>query len=400
MRHFAVCLLAALMGSFLSLWLMDSRVSSSGQAAAQSTPIIVPPFPAPDSGSLPVISDRSFPARESPFNSQGLTPDEAVNVAVYEQCNRSVVNISTLGIRTDRFFMMTLPEEGSGSGAILDKAGHILTNFHVIERARQVNVTLFNEETLPAKLVGADPVNDIAIIKIDAPEDQLFPIPLGNSDHLRVGMRVFPLGNPFGLERTMGQGIISSLNRTLEVQRNWVIKSIIQIDASINPGNSGGPLLDTHGRLIGMNTAIASRVEQSAGIGFAIPVNLIKRVVPELIKQGKVIRGDVGITHVTITDKGLRVARLAPGGPAEVAGIKGPSVTRRGLVAIEDRGAADIIVAVNGQPVASAAEFLGYIESKKPGDVVEISVLRKGEVVKVPVKLGGDPNETRSSTGE
>lgn len=400
MRHFAVCLLAALMGSFLSLWLMDSRVFSSGQAAAQSTPIIVPPFPAPDSGSLPVISDRSFPARESPFNSQGLTPDEAVNVAVYEQCNRSVVNISTLGIRTDRFFMMTLPEEGSGSGAILDKAGHILTNFHVIERARQVNVTLFNEETLPAKLVGADPVNDIAIIKIDAPEDQLFPIPLGNSDHLRVGMRVFPLGNPFGLERTMGQGIISSLNRTLEVQRNWVIKSIIQIDASINPGNSGGPLLDTHGRLIGMNTAIASRVEQSAGIGFAIPVNLIKRVVPELIKQGKVIRGDVGITHVTITDKGLRVARLAPGGPAEVAGIKGPSVTRRGLVAIEDRGAADVIVAVNGQPVASAAEFLGYIESKKPGDVVEISVLRKGEVVKVPVKLGGDPNETRSSTGE
>lgn len=392
MRQFAACLLAAILGSCLSLWLMDSRVSHFGQAVAQSTPIVVPPFPAPDASRFPILPEGKHTVPETSFNSDGFTPDEAVNVAVYEKCNRSVVNISTLGIRTDRFFMMAVPEEGSGSGAILDKSGHILTNYHVIERARQVNVTLFNEESLPAKLVGADPVNDIAIIKIDAPEDQLFPIPLGNSDNLRVGMRVFPLGNPFGLERTMGQGIISSLNRTLEVQRNWVIKSIIQIDASINPGNSGGPLIDTHGRLIGMNTAIASRVEQSAGIGFAIPVNLIRRVVPELIQQGKVIRGDVGITHVTITDKGLRVARLSPGGPAESAGIKGPQVTRRGLVQIEDRSTADVIVAVNGHPVATAAEFLGYIESKKPGDIVEISVLRKGEVVKVPVTLGGDPN--------
>lgn len=394
MRQFAMCLVAGLLGSGFSLWLMDVRLSHTGEAVAQSPPIVVPPFPAPDAGSLPPLS---FLNQESPFNSQGLTPDESVNVAVYEQCNRSVVNISTMGVQTDRFFMISIPEEGSGSGAILDKAGHILTNFHVIERARQVNVTLYNEETLPAKLVGADPVNDIAIIKVDAPEDQLFPIPLGNSDHLRVGMRVFALGNPFGLERTMGQGIISSLNRTLEVQRNWVIKSIIQIDASINPGNSGGPLINTHGQLIGMNTAIASRVEQSAGIGFAIPVNLIRRVVPELIERGKVIRGDVGITHVTITDKGLRVARLAPGGPAEAAGIKGPAVARLGLRMIEDRSAADVIIAVNGQPVASAAEFLGYIESKKPGDVVELSVLRKGEVVKVPVKLGGETNGSKSN---
>jgi len=349
-----------------------------------------------------VIPEQAFhpglPPRPSDFppgsyNAQGLTPDEAVNVAVYEHCNRSVVNISTMGIQAGRVFMMTVPEEGSGSGAILDKAGHILTNYHVIERARQVNVTLFNEEILPAKLVGADPVNDIAIIKIEAPEDQLYPITLGNSDNLRVGMRVFALGNPFGLERTMGQGIISSLNRTLEVQRNWVIKSIIQIDASINPGNSGGPLIDTHGRLIGMNTAIASRVEQSAGIGFAIPVNLIRRVAPELIQQGKVIRGDVGITHVTVTDKGLRVARLTPGGPAEAAGIKGPQVTRRGPIVIEDRNAADVIVAVNEQPVATAAEFLGFIESKKPGDSVELSVMRKDKVVKIVVKLGGDPSE-------
>jgi S1-C subfamily serine protease len=212
-------------------------------------------------------------------------------------------------------------------------------------------------------------------------------------------MRVLALGNPFGLERSMSQGIISSLNRTLEVQRNWVIKSIIQIDASINPGNSGGPLINSHGQLIGMNTAIASRVEQSAGIGFAIPVNLIRRVAPELIQHGKVIRGDIGITHVTVTDQGLRVARLAPGGPAEKAGVKGPQVTRRGPLVIEDRGAADVIVGVNDQPVSSAAEFLGLIESKKPGNVVELSILRKDKVIKIPVTLGGDESEINGSRG-
>ncbi len=390
MRQFVVCLLAAVLGSCLSLWIMDSRLTSTGQqAAAQSdrSPYSLPTIPQP-------FVPTPIPAHL--FNAQGLTPDEVVNVAVYENCNRSVVNISTMGVRTERFFMMAIPEEGSGSGAVLDKQGHILTNFHVIERARQINVTLFNEETLPAKLIGADPVNDIAIIKIDAKEDVLVPIPLGDSDHLLVGMRVFALGNPFGLERSMSQGIISSLNRTLEVQRNWVIKSIIQIDASINPGNSGGPLINTRGQLIGMNTAIASRVEQSAGIGFAIPVNLIRRVVPELMRHGKVIRGEIGITHVTVTDQGLRVMRLAPGGPAEKAGIKGPQISRRGPIVIEDRSAADIIVGVNDQPVATAAEFLGLIESKKPGDVVELQVRRKDSVVKVPVTLGGSEPSSES----
>lgn len=385
MRQFTICLLAAVLGSCFTLWLLDSRVTRVTEVAAQGPakgPLLAPSQPA-----------AGFPP--AAYNAQGLTPEEQVNVAVYETCNRGVVNISTLGLRDSRFFMMAVPEEGSGSGAIVDKAGHILTNYHVVERARQVSVTMFNEESYPAKLVGADPVNDIAIIRIEAPEDQLFPIPLGDSDHLRVGMRVFALGNPFGLERTMSQGIISSLNRTLEIQRNWVIKSIIQIDASINPGNSGGPLINSHGQLIGMNTAIASRVEQSAGIGFAIPVNLIRRVVPELIQHGRVIRGDVGITHVTVTDQGLRVARLAPGGPAERAGIKGPQVSRRGPLIIEDRSTADVIVAVNGQPVASAAEFLGMIESKKPGDVVELSVMRKGAVVKVPVTLGGEESRPK-----
>jgi len=328
------------------------------------------------------------------YNAQGLSPDEAINVAVYENCNRSVVNISTLSVGQDRFFMAAVPEEGNGSGAILDQQGHILTNFHVIDRARRVSVTLFNENTYQATLVGADPVNDIAVIKIDAPEEELFPLALGDSNRLRVGMRVFALGNPFGLERSMSQGIISSLNRTLEIQENWVIKSIIQIDASINPGNSGGPLIDAHGKLIGMNTAIASRVNQSAGIGFAIPVSLIQRVVPELIQHGRVIRGDIGITHVTVTEQGLRIARLTDGGPAEQAGLRGPEVGRRGPLVIIDRSKADIIVAINGQKLTSASEFLGFIEGKKPGDTVKLTIIRDGtDLIEKTLTLGSDEAE-------
>ncbi len=234
-----------------------------------------------------------------------MTPDEAVNVAVYEQCNRSVVNISTKSVRMSESFLMAFPEveTGSGSGAVIDKAGHILTNFHVVQGAKQIEVTLFNEQSYTATIVGADPVNDIVVLKIDAPDDALYPVTMGDSSRLKVGMRCFALGNPFGLDRSMSEGIISSLNRTLEVQENWTIKSIIQIDAAVNPGNSGGPLLDARGRMIGMNVAIATslgqRYGQSAGIGFAIPVDLIQRVVPELIDHGRVIRGNLGVSHVT-----------------------------------------------------------------------------------------------------
>lgn len=395
--------------SFACVRLALTRVSkicvclmlSIAQVQAQGVPN--PGLPAPGSRvpvGTPAGSPEAFPRPTSNqwYNAEGLTPDEAVNVAVYEACNRSVVNISTLAVRSDRLFLQTT-EEGNGSGSVLDQQGHILTNYHVIDRTRQMSVTLFNEETFPAKLVGADPVNDIAVIKIEAKPEILFPVSMGDSDRLRVGMRVFALGNPFGLERSMSQGMISSVNRTLEVQRNWIIKSIIQIDGSLNPGNSGGPLINTHGHLIGMNTAIASRVEQSAGIGFAIPVNLIKRVVPELIQHGRVIRGEIGITHVTVTDKGLRVSRLTPGGPAETAGIRGPASVRRGPVVIIDRSAADIIVAIDQQSVTTAAEFLGIIESKKPGEVVKLSILRKDEVIEIPVRLGGDQNP-RGKSGD
>lgn len=384
MKTLGLCALSTLLGTVMTVWLLESSPLMQGTAHAQQISTPSRPVPAPGQPAEGTLFSPNW------YNTEGLTPDEAVNVAVYEQCNRGVVNISTVSVRTDRFFLTEVPEEGSGSGAVLDKAGHILTNYHVVDGARQVSVTLFNEETYTAKLVGADPVNDIAVIQIEAPAEELVPLLVGDSDRLRVGMRVFALGNPFGLERTMSVGAISSLNRTLEVQKNWVIKSIIQIDASINPGNSGGPLIDAHGRLIGMNTAIASRVAQSAGIGFAIPSNLIKRVVPELIQHGRVIRGDIGITHVTVTDSGLRIARITPGGPADRAGLRGPKVTRRGPVSIVDRGAADLIVAVSGQRVKSAAEFLGIIENMKPGDVIQVGIIREGNGLVVDVTLGDD----------
>jgi S1-C subfamily serine protease len=392
MRNLILFTVAAILGSTFTFWIVNDSPDPSVFAQATSPPRgpRLPGSSGPPAPPAAAVQDFDR-AVAGAFNAQGLTPDEAVNIAVYERANRSVVNISTVSIRSDRFFLMAVPEEGSGSGAVLDKSGHVLTNFHVVEGTRRVMVTLFDEESHEARLVGADPVNDIAVLKIDAPEEKLYPVALGDSDHLRVGMRVFALGNPFGLDRTMSVGIISSLNRSLEVRENWVIKSIIQIDAAINPGNSGGPLLDAHGRLIGMNTAIATAdSRQSAGIGFAIPISLVQRVVPELIQFGRVIRGDIGITHVTVTEKGLRIARLVPGGPAEKAGLKGPKVSRRGPWTVEDRGGADIIVAVDGETVKTAAEFLGHIESKKPGDVVQVTVLRGERRLEVPVTLGGE----------
>lgn len=383
MRQFTLCIGAAVIGSALTLAIVRHEGEWGPSAQAQSGPRLEVP-PRPGGPAAPGVAD-------SAYDVQGLTPEEAVNVAVYQSANRSVVNISTVSQRADRFFLLAVPEQGNGSGSVLDKSGHVLTNYHVVEDARQVMVTLYNEESYEATIVGADPVNDIAVIKIETPPEVLHPVTLGDSRHLRVGMRVFALGNPFGLDRTMSVGIISSLNRSLEVRRNWVIKSIIQIDAAINPGSSGGPLLDSHGHVIGMNTAIATgESRQSAGIGFAIPSSLIQRVVPELIQHGRVIRGDIGITHVSVTERGLRIARLVPGGPAERAGLRGPKVIRRGPIVIEDRGAADIILAVDGEPVTTAAEFLGHIENKKPGDVVQLRILRQGEVLEIPVTLGGE----------
>ncbi len=322
--------------------------------------------------------------------SDDLSPSERINVYVYETCNRSVVNITTR-IVTEGFFGVYGETEGMGSGIVLDKQGHILTNYHVIADAHDVVVTLYDSSEYRAKFVGADPNSDTALLRIDAPPEKLFPIRLGDSSKLRVGLEVFAIGNPFGLGRTMTKGIISSLNRTVRSPNDRLIKGVIQTDAAVNPGNSGGPLLDKHGRMIGMTMAIKARVGQSSGIAFAIPVNTIKRVVPQLIRYGRVIRGDLGILEAYPTGQGLLVWQLQPGGAAERAGIRGPAVYRRGPYLVIDRSAADVIVAIDDQPVRTFEELISYAENKKPGDIVVLTVIRDGQRIKIPVRLQEAP---------
>lgn len=327
-----------------------------------------------------------------------MTTEEAVNVSVYERTNRSVVNIKTQSIRPESLFVLT-QVAGSGSGSVIDQQGHILTNYHVIDGAKQITVMLFNADAFPAELVGQDPANDIAILKINAPDSLLFPIQWGDSSNLKVGQHIIAIGNPFGFERTMTTGIISSLNRQIESKvRDRMIKSLIQIDAALNQGNSGGPLMNSRGELIGMNTAIATRSGDNSGIGFAIPINTIRRVVPQLIATGRVQRPTIGIMQVVENEKGLLVANLTPNGPAERAGLRGLKVerkkVRRGPITVEqpvvDPSQADLIIAVDDKIMKSADDLLGAIEAKKSGDQVILRVVRQGQIVQVPVILGSE----------
>ncbi len=353
----------------------DSRPGSSGRSPADVR------FAAPPGGPLAPADN-------------GLTPEERVNVAVYEKVNRSVVNINTMSVRSDGFFFLEVPSEGAGSGIVLDRQGHVLTNFHVVEGAREIRVTLFNSQGFDAKPVGVDPPNDVAVLKIDAPADMLYPVELGDSTTLKVGQRAYAIGNPFGLERTLSTGVVSSLNRDLRT-RQVHLKQLVQIDADINPGNSGGPLLDSRGQMIGMNTVIASSTGQSAGVGFAIPANTIARIVPELIEHGRVIRPTVGIDRVFETEEGLLIVTLSRGGPAEKTGLKGFRYgvrrSRLGPVVFEepyiDASQADLIVGVDGVWVQTVDDFRAAIESKKPGDKVTLNIVRAGRRVDMPVTL-------------
>lgn len=376
----------------------DANPTDPKSLSPEPYPILMPPEEIPPQQDKPK-SPAEPPADSSPSSSNSISNGVAttdanvpVGVRVYEKCNRGVVNITSRGLPGDRFFFMEVRTEGSGSGIVLDRQGHILTNYHVVENAQQVEVGLYDGSSYPATFVGADPIYDLAIIKIDAPPEKLFPISLGDSGQLKVGMRVFAIGNPFGLERTMTEGIVSSVNRTLEI-RGRNIKAIIQTDAAINPGNSGGPLLNVRGELVGVNTAIATSAGQSAGVALAIPSSLVKRVVPQLIQHGHVIRPEIGIQQVLETDHGLRIAKLTPGGPAARAGLRGPKVTSigRGPIVFNsvDRLAADMIIAVDGEKVTTADEFLSLVERNKPGDTVMITVKRGEETKEIPVVLGG-----------
>jgi S1-C subfamily serine protease len=331
-----------------------------------------------------------------------LTAEEQRNIHVYETANRSVVNIDTTMIEVDSLWGMQREAEGSGSGIVIDQQGHILTNYHVIDGTQNgpemngsIKVTLAsNDETYPAALIGGDKEFDIAILKIDAPADKLFPVAMGSSDQLRVGQRVFAVGNPFGWDGTMTTGIISSLNRNLPSRvPGRQMQALIQTDAAMNPGNSGGPLLNSNAEMIGMCVAIASRTGQNSGVGFAIPINRIRSILPDVMTHGHVVRADIGISEVMETSNGLIIGRLNPDGPAAKAGLRGfEVVVRRQGPFVQtsiDRSKADRIVAIDGDLMQTGVQFRDKIWDHRPGDVVTLTVVRGGQQLDVEVTLGG-----------
>ena len=320
-----------------------------------------------------------------------LDLDEQVNVRVYEADNRGVVNITAVSVG-NRFFDEEGSGGGTGSGFVLDRQGHILTNFHVISGAESLEVTLSDGSTEPAEVVGVDPSNDVAVVRVAVSAEKLVPLALGDSSGLRVGQKVLALGNPFGLQRTLTTGIVSSLDRSIRAKNGRIIKGIIQTDAAINPGNSGGPLLNSRGEVIGVNTAILSSVGQSAGIGFAVPINAIKRILKPLIEHGRVIRADLGLKQVYATDQGIYVLDLVEGGPANRAGLRPLEVIieRRGRYYRRrpDPDSADRIVAVDGHPVRTLDELLSEVEAHAPGETARVRVVREGRERDVDVVLG------------
>jgi putative serine protease PepD len=330
----------------------------------------------------------------------GFTPDEEINIRVYRTASPGVVNITTTAVAYD-FLLNAVPQEGTGSGTIIDKAGHILTNFHVIDGARRLEVTLADGSKWPARAVGADPSNDLAIIKSDAPAEQLTVVPLGDSSKLIVGQKVLVIGNPFGFERTLTAGIISSLGRSIRADNGRFIRGIIQTDAAINPGNSGGPLLNASGEVIGVSTAIFSPSGGSVGVGFAVPISTAKRIIPELISRGRVARPYLGIAGHEIfpalaqalrlpVKEGIMVVEVTPGSPAQRAGIRGGDrAVQVGNVIVRVGG--DIITEVDGVKVGSFEQLSDFIDAKRPGEAVNLTFVRQGKAQAVEVRLQERP---------
>ncbi|MEP6985849.1 MAG: trypsin-like peptidase domain-containing protein, partial [Chloroflexota bacterium] len=325
-----------------------------------------------------------------------LDARDQVMINLYDRINPSVVHISS-SQNVPNFFYGTSPEQGTGSGFLYDNLGHIVTNNHVVSGADTLDVLLSNGLNLPATVVGTDPYYDLAVVKIDLPAGIASPLELGDSDPLKVGQTVIAIGNPFGLDRTLTTGVISALGRRIETDAGTAIGQAIQTDAAINPGNSGGPLLDAHGRVVGINTAINSPSGGSVGIGFAVPVNIIKQVVPSLIKTGHYAHPSLGVQVAELgtevspgnngIQQGLLIVQMDAGGPAEQAGLQAATITtQRGRYVVNG---GDIITNVGGKPVASRNDLLLILEENyHPGDTVDITFVRDGKTMTQTVTLG------------
>ncbi len=319
-----------------------------------------------------------------------LAADELAHIDLFKKASPSVVHITSLGVQRDLFSLnVQQVPRGTGTGFVWDGSGHIVTNYHVIQGANGARVTLADQTSFDAQLVGAFPDRDLAVLRIEAPKDKLPPLAIGTSRDLLVGQRVYAIGNPFGLDQTLTIGIVSALGREIESFNNRTIKGVIQTDAAINPGNSGGPLLDSAGRLIGVNTQIASPSGASAGIGFAIPVDEVNRIVPRLIKDGRFVRPALGVSagseqlrRALNLPKGVVVVQVGAGSPAAQAGLQPFRRGNRGEVI-----GGDIITAINGEPVADLDDMLAQLERRQPGETVQLTVWRNGQSRQQPAVL-------------
>lgn len=336
------------------------------------------------------IVDVNIPTQPVQFSGIPLQPsnDEVNNISIYERFNEAVVNIKTV-VMEYHWFLDAVPQPGVGSGSIIDNQGHILTNYHVIKDSRQINVTLASGEEREGRIIGVDPENDLAIIKISPKALNLVVIPFGRSDNLVVGQKVLAIGNPFALSGTLTTGVVSGLGRPVNVGNDIIIQEMVQTDASINPGNSGGPLLNSHGEMIGINTSIISPTGGSIGIGFAVPINTIRRVLPELIRHGEVRRGWIDMRPVQLfprlsqqlrleTDHGILISEVIPGGNAASAGLRGGEQSVRWGRSVFKVGG-DIIIEVDERPVKSISDLFNALEDNKPGDSVSVIYVRKSQ---------------------
>lgn len=326
--------------------------------------------------------------------------DEQNNIEVYRALSPGVVFIHSTSYARD-FFGFVEPQEGSGSGSLLDQQGNILTNYHVIEGAQKLSVSMGGKKDYPAVVVGGDPDTDLAVIRLtEKPTGPLTVVPMGDSSKLAVGQKVLAIGNPFGLDRTLTTGVISGLERPIRARNNRLIEGAIQTDASINPGNSGGPLLDSHGRMIGINSQILSPSGSSAGVGFAVPVSIAKRVVPQLVQYGRVRRPKLGINTRNISllrnqidlpvDEGVLIYQVARGGGAAAAGLRGVQQTETGDVEL-----GDIIVGINNDKVANSDDLFRVLDKHQIGDTVQVHIWRDGRRMSLPVRLMESPDTRR-----
>jgi S1-C subfamily serine protease len=345
---------------------------------------------------LPMATPASL-ATEVSTRDSALTDDESINVRVYREASGAVANILTKATEYD-FFMDPVPVEGAGSGFVIDPRGYILTNFHVVQEAQSIEVVLGDQTRYPAKFIGADQRNDVAMIKIEPKGKPLVALPLGDSAKLQVGQKVLAIGNPFGFQSTLTTGVVSALGRTVQTSQTTYIDEAIQTDAAINRGNSGGPLINSHGEVIGINSAIYTPSGTTAGIGFAIPVNTAKRIAHDLMTEGRVRQAFLGAQTLEVggwlaealdlpVKEGLLVEEVTRGGPAADAGLHGgdrPAMA--GMRRIMTGG--DLIVAIDGQKIANQFDLNVALNRKRPGDTVAVTFYRGGKKMDLQVKLG------------